>query len=246
MVENSYSGIYKATIKAYKNNKQAFNWLLLFFSTTSLGANLSTKKLEEIAKIAKESGLEASSLNSTKLLIFCFLGLTMFVGVLVSSMIIKITEKSLLQQKISVFNSLKLTLPKFFPILLASMLFVIASMAGFMFLIIPGIYIMIRGMLFSSAIIIDNENPLSSFKTSWRMMKGHLFKYAVLYMPVLMVIIFSKILEGILTALPFQILFAVIAGANAIVLVILTTVFYISLKQNQDTAQVSQPFHLES
>jgi uncharacterized membrane protein len=72
--------------------------------------------------------------------------------------------------------------PKFLNYILATLLFIIVVGAGFILLIIPGIYLVLRLQFMPYLAADKNINPIDALKQSWAMTNGqvlHLFKFAL-------------------------------------------------------------------
>jgi uncharacterized membrane protein len=67
----------------------------------------------------------------------------------------------------------------FFPLLLATILYVLAVTVGMVLLIIPGLILMLSLIFYSYAIVLDGEGPIASLKTSHRLVWGNWWRTAV-------------------------------------------------------------------
>lgn len=114
------------------------------------------------------------------------------------------------------FDALKLHLPTFkqfflfVGLALASMIFI---GAGFILLVIPGIYFLVRLMFSNFAFIDRKEGIVPSMKYSWHLVKGDVFWTALLGLMVSVVMMFIGVIlfgVGILVAYPLAMLFLAI------------------------------------
>ena len=102
------------------------------------------------------------------------------------------------------FNSQRLFLKYF----LASIIYFLAVLAGFVLLIVPGVILMIR-MGFYTYLIVDKEmDPLEALKESIRLTKGNAFNIFLLWFVLCGVLLlgFLALIVGIIVALPVTIL----------------------------------------
>ncbi len=111
------------------------------------------------------------------------------------------------------FDSLKLHLPtvkQFFLMLGLSIAMALFVGAGFVLLIIPGIYFMVRLMFSNFAFVDRKEGIIPSMKYSWHLVKGDVFWTSLLALMVAGAMMFVGILLlglGVIVAYPLALLF---------------------------------------
>ena len=87
-------------------------------------------------------------------------------------------------QDINPINALQAGLAKFFPILGAYILVVIASAFGFLLLILPGIYLTARFSLYAAHIMFEDSKVFESIGASWEKTDEHgsrLFMFTLIF-----------------------------------------------------------------
>jgi len=94
------------------------------------------------------------------------------INVFLSGMIIKMTYDAS-RRRMSLGKAAKFVLSKYIILLLSSIVFGILAVFGFIALIIPGIFITIKLLFFSCAVLIDNKGIVSSLEKSWGITKGN-------------------------------------------------------------------------
>ena len=88
------------------------------------------------------------------------------------------------KQDINPINALQAGLAKFFPILGAYILIVIASAFGFLLLILPGIYLTARFSLYAAHIMFEDSKVFESIGASWEKTDEHgsrLFMFTLIF-----------------------------------------------------------------
>jgi hypothetical protein len=96
-------------------------------------------------------------------------------------------------------SALALALRRLLAMIGASILFGIAVGAGAILLLIPGLYVGVRLMLYLVPLIVDSQGPLQSLGTSWRLVGGNWWR-ALTVVSVLFIILFVvELLLGALT-----------------------------------------------
>jgi hypothetical protein len=96
-------------------------------------------------------------------------------------------------------SSLSLSLRRLLAMIGATLLYGLVVGVGFVLLIIPGIYVAVRLMLFLVPLIVEPEGPATALGTSWRLVGGNWWR-ALIVVSVLFVILFVlEILLGALT-----------------------------------------------
>lgn len=76
------------------------------------------------------------------------------------------------RKKISLGKSFETVLNKFVPVILATLLMVTLTIGGFVLLVIPGVFLLVKLFFYEFAILIDNAGVKDSLKKSWRITKG--------------------------------------------------------------------------
>jgi hypothetical protein len=95
-------------------------------------------------------------------------------------------------------SGLSLSLRRLLAMIGASILFALVVGAGFVLLIIPGIYVAVRLLLFLVPLIVESQGPVEALGTSWRLVGGNWWR-ALIVISVLFVILF--VLELLLATL---------------------------------------------
>jgi hypothetical protein len=134
------------------------------------------------------------------------------------------------QERPSVGQALAIALTMFIPMFLASILGGIASMIGFIFLLVPGIYLAIKFSLTGPALVAENiKSPIAALQRSWELTKGNsLYIFAFF----LIIGIVGLIVMGVSSAI-FTAIFTMVLPDSASLLVsaiisgILQTIFNI-------------------
>lgn len=123
--------------------------------------------------------------------------ITGLVNVFLSGMIVRMTYDAT-RRRLDIGKAANAVLKRYIPLLIASIVFGIIVMLGFVALIIPGIFLSIKLVFFSYAILIDNEDIVGSLKKSWRMVKGKWWNVFALMLIIGLVSIMVGIPVGIL------------------------------------------------
>lgn len=85
-----------------------------------------------------------------------------------------------LEVKPDVSEALALSVRKFVPLLAAHILYYLIIMFGFIFLLIPGIFLSVKLYYFQYFILFDNKGVIESLRLSWQMVKGNWWRTALL------------------------------------------------------------------
>jgi hypothetical protein len=133
-------------------------------------------------------------------------------------------------EKPSVGQAITMALGMFLPMLLAAILSGIATFVGFIFLIVPGIYLAIKFSLTGPALVAEGiRSPIDALKRSWELTKGNsLYIFAFF----LIIGIVGLIVMGVSSAI-FTAIFTMVLPDSASLLVsaiisgILQTIFNI-------------------
>ncbi len=95
----------------------------------------------------------------------------------------------------SIGHAISATLPRVLPVLLASILFTIIVYAGFILLILPGLFLLTILWVTIPVVIMERANPFTALKRSAQLTKG--FRWRVLGL----VLVFFLILAGVQMAM---------------------------------------------
>jgi len=115
-------------------------------------------------------------LNEFKFLIILFI-VTAVASSLFCCMIIRMVYDSI-KGSVSFKSAAKITIRKYIIVLLASIVFMCVVGLGFIALVIPGLYLLIKLFLFPYSILIGNKGIVGSLKESWNITKGNWWKIA--------------------------------------------------------------------
>ncbi|MEG4999235.1 hypothetical protein [Microcoleus sp. B4-D4] len=83
------------------------------------------------------------------------------------------TYRSLARNQVTVGQAFNQASRRFLHLILVNILFALLVSAGFIALIIPGIYVSCRLIFSPFATVIDNSSALDSISSSWNLTKGH-------------------------------------------------------------------------
>ncbi len=95
-------------------------------------------------------------------------------------------------------SALSLSLRRLLAMIGATLLYALVAGVGFVLLIIPGIYVLVRLCLFLVPVIVESEGPVKTLGTSWRLIGGNWWR-ALTVITVLFIILF--VLELVLSSL---------------------------------------------
>lgn len=85
----------------------------------------------------------------------------------------------------SIGNSMSIAAKRFFPIIIATILYVLAVGLGLVVLVIPGIFLSVALFFYSILMLADNESMIASLKKSYRLVYGNWWRsVALLSIPV--------------------------------------------------------------
>lgn len=142
----------------------------------------------------------------------------------------KVVSAAYLGERTTVGESLRFGLGQVVPLVVASILIMLAVTLGMILLIIPGIFLAVRWAMTFPAIVFEREGPAGGPGRSWRLTKGHFWRtFGTLAIVFLLVLVVSLVLEAVLTAVllafgdPGEV---VAASISTLVSVIATAVTY--------------------
>jgi hypothetical protein len=131
------------------------------------------------------------------------------------------------KRKISFGKSFDVVLGKLIPIALATLLMVAISLAGFILLIIPGIFLVVKLFFYEFAILLDNMGVKSSLKKSWHITKGNwwnIFAFLLLmclaYIPLAIIDVVVLLLFPVVSLVLSPVLFSSITAWYTVSLVV--------------------------
>jgi hypothetical protein len=112
------------------------------------------------------------------------------------------------QERPTVGQALSMALTLFIPFFVASILSGLAIFFGFLFLIIPGVYLAIKFLLAGPAIAAEDiKNPIAALQRSWALTKGNsLYIFGFYFILIFVSVIIYLIVAGILSVLISSIL----------------------------------------
>lgn len=127
------------------------------------------------------------------------------------AMSIRMAYDAVKRKKVSLESAAKITANRFLPIVLATILMGAITAGGFLLLIIPGVFLLVKLFFYEFAILIDNAGVRDSLKKSWRVTKGNwwrifglLLLMGVAYLPLgilnLILLAFAPILSLLMSA----------------------------------------------
>ena len=95
----------------------------------------------------------------------------------------------------------------------AFVVYIVAVVIGFIFLIIPGIYLGLRLALAFPAIVIDDQRALEGLSTSWEVAQGNLLKLLGISVLAVIVALSTLIVAGVFSAALDSVVFMAIISA---------------------------------
>lgn len=126
---------------------------------------------------------------------------------------------------------------KRYPTLIGSwVLFSFARFFGLIALVLPGIFIWIRLILFKQTIVIDDKGVVESLEESWRLVKGNWWALFYLFLTLFLPSLLIKYLGFFLTYLDLPVFYSQLVGAASDVFFIpwrisTFTLAYIKIKE---------------
>jgi hypothetical protein len=107
------------------------------------------------------------------------------------------------QDRPSVGQALTMALSMFIPLLLANILGGLATLVGFIFLFVPGIYLAIKFSLTGPALVAEDiKSPIAALSRSWQLTKGNsLYIFAFFLIIGIVGLIIMGVSSGILSAI---------------------------------------------
>ena len=133
--------------------------------------------------------------------------LTMIVGIIISMGAIKISLNFCDHKKNS-FSTLFSQYKLFFTYLLTTILYYLIVLLGFVFFIIPGIYLAIRFVFFEYLIVDKKMGIIESLKESWKITKGNFWGLLAFYLIAITINVLGALvfLLGLFVTLPVTII----------------------------------------
>ena len=98
--------------------------------------------------------------------------LTMLLGAVAQGMMIKAVADVYLEQSPDFKDCFKIGFKKAGVILLASLLVLVPIMFGFLFFLVPGVYLAVLWFVVGPSIVIENKGIVESMKRSWELVSG--------------------------------------------------------------------------
>lgn len=139
--------------------------------------------------------------------------ISMFLTLVITKMVYDAVKNN-----ISIPKAINLSAKKFIFILIASILYFLILLIGFVALIIPGIFLWIKFIFVTYFILLNNEKIINSFRKSWQITKGSWWRILGLSLMLLIPIITLSIvvrtiaLDSIQTALSLHFLGSLLSG----------------------------------
>lgn len=130
---------------------------------------------------------------------------------------------SITKNKKSLSYTASVSIKKFPVVLVSTIIFFFVLMGGFMILIIPGIYLLVRLIFFPQAIILENKDVFSSLSRSWNLTKNKTLDVFVFLVAMGAIISILSVPNLIIDNIFFNSLY------SFILMSVFTPFFYISL-----------------
>ena len=124
--------------------------------------------------------------------------LTMLLGAVAQGMMIRAVADVYLDKSPDVKDCFKIGFKKAGVILLASLLVLVPIMFGFLFFLVPGIYLAVLWFVVGPSIVIENKGAMDSMKRSWELVSG---SWCYVFCTFLIVTFCSAVLQSIWSAL---------------------------------------------
>ncbi len=150
------------------------------FKTLSEGFNLVKKRPVIIAPLLIASAisyfLQLISFNNAgrfdfSIVVLNLLGTVM--SIFLYGLAIRISYAAATKKRISFENATQVTLERLIGLILSGILMGVIALAGFILLVIPGIFIAIKLAFYEFAIMIDNARIVESLKKSWKVTRSN-------------------------------------------------------------------------
>ncbi|MEN4044465.1 MAG: hypothetical protein PQ971_06525 [Methanobacterium sp.] len=102
-----------------------------------------------------------------------YFSLLSLIGLFLYGMVIRMVYVANKEEMISLFEEAKVVAGKYIFLLIASILVSLITLLGLIAIIIPGVFLSIKLIYFSYAMLIDDEDVIGSLKKSWEIIKGN-------------------------------------------------------------------------
>jgi hypothetical protein len=124
--------------------------------------------------------------------------LSVLLGAVAQGMMIKAVADVYLEQAPAFKDCFKIGLKKAGVILLASLLVLVPITFGFLFFLVPGMYLAVQWFVVGPAIVIENKGVVGSMKRSWELVSG---SWCYVFCTFLIVTLSSGVFQWIWSAL---------------------------------------------
>ena len=159
-----------------------------------------------------------ASIFTNILKVMPFLALGLVIGIILYLAAIRLIAETAKNNPPNLGSALILGLKKFIPIIISGILSMAMIMIGYVFLILPGLYLTIRFMFFVQAAMIDDQGIISSLDKSWQVTRGNWWRS-------LGIIVIPTVVAGIIGTMMGAILPLFTSPASNLVTVIVNTFF---------------------
>ena len=170
--------------------------------------------------------------------------LVTLVSVFLCSIICKMVYDAV-KSNVSLSEAINLSARKFIFILIASILWCLIVGIGLVALIIPGIFLSIKFIFITYAILLDDEKIINSFRKSWQITKGNWWRaFGLFLIFIIPIVILSAIAMEVATIGAVQAALVIDFVAMLLVswLVSAFTIAYIQLTNNPEQENKKLPF----
>ena len=173
----SLAGSLRRTFSVYRRGFGIFTLIAVLFSAVMalLWAILLTILLTLLNVDGKDFAdpeYLADHMKQFYLLLYANTVLSLLLGAVAEGMMIKAVADVYLEQSPSFKDCFKIGLKKAGVIILASLLVLIATMFGFLFFIVPGVYLSVLWFVVRPPIVIENKGVMDSMRRSWELVSG--------------------------------------------------------------------------
>lgn len=185
--------------------RQGLGWVLglpvLVGAFTLLGLlNTASTAVAPTAE-AIESGQTTNSALSSVLSLLAFVVFLVVTGTAYVYAERRVTGADLTGSLDEFFDVVTSVARRFFALLGVALLYIVSTVIGLVFLVIPGVYIGARLSLALPAVVIDDQGVIESLSTSWEVAQGNLLKIVGL-VSLLFVGLIGAAIGGVFVALP--------------------------------------------
>lgn len=126
-------------------------------------------------------------------------------------------------RKKSLAYTATLSLKKLPIVLVATIIFFVLVTGGFMLLVIPGIYLSLRLIFFTQAIILENKDVFSSLQRSWTLTEGKVLNTFIFLLSILLILFISSVPDILVDNTVFNSIY------SFVVMSLFLPLFYIAL-----------------